>query len=460
MILSYDMLHGSVTFSGDDFRAEESDRWICLLFGHCRSELGPVAMQVLSAGEETDCAGSFIGPFLLIVYDKLCKSVSIRQHYFGAPVSLYFTAGENCLHLGSSLAAVSKASALSAELNTGMLPHFFYNGFLPGRHTLIKGVSKLPSGHYMQMDRHGIRAGRTAYDFRSDPRVSDEALYERAIPESIRSAALFSEEPFDLALSAGFDSNCILYFIDKLFPGAPKRAFSVGGITGVDETDAARAIAAAYSDTDFYSAMVTPETLDKLDEIVFRLEGAVYERGIFLQYELAKLLSEHGCRRLLCGECADQVFHRDSYRLSDPGVFLYGYADTPYEMASSVVLKKSALMLRSFGIEGCYPFLDTEVLKVGFRTRELNGKDKRFHKDMCLRLLPDSIGKALSKTGGSTSLCAMFPPSFDCLAEARRLKYYSDDLRITQKYDLEEARSDLYLTLRFLESFEKQFCSN
>ena len=60
-----------------------------------------------------------------------------------------------------------------------------------------------------------------------------------------------------------------------------------------------------------HTALTDKDTLSTLPDLVWRLEGAVYEVGNFLQYELNRTLAENGVKRIFCGECADQVLHED-----------------------------------------------------------------------------------------------------------------------------------------------------
>ena len=289
MVLRYDTLTGRIAFRDTNDSILENDEGLCIWFGHVREDAEKIMHKVLKSTDDDDCSDSFIGPFLLIVYDKAGRSLSIRQHYFGMPVSLYYAQHEGKIWLSTSLSQLREVLTVRFELNTQMLPHFFYNGFLPDSHTLIKGISKLPPGYRARLDSKGIHIGVAAYRFSDSSFLSDEALYEQVIPNGIISAADGDVDMFDIALSGGYDSNCILYYLRQLYPQSRIRAYSVGGIEGVDETGVARAIAGMYPNTQFFSAKVTPSTLDAMDEIVYRLEGTVYERGIFLQYELAKL---------------------------------------------------------------------------------------------------------------------------------------------------------------------------
>ena len=98
------------------------------------------------------------------------------------------------------------------------------------------------------------------------------------------------------------------------------------------------------------------------------------------------------------------------------------------------------------------------MIRVGFKSQDINGTTKEFHKMQCKKMLPESILELMEKKGGSTDLSALFPENFDINHEIKKCKYYSKDFMISKKYDQEESLRDYYLSLLFLESFEKQFC--
>lgn len=114
--------------------------------------------------------------------------------------------------------------------------------------------------------------------------------------------------------------------------------------------------------------------------------------------------------------------------------------------------------MNAYNIQTLYPFLTPQMIRVGFESREINGTTKEFHKMQCKKMLPQSILDLIGKQGGSTDLSALFPDDFDCSSQIMKCKYYSKNFMITQKYDYEENVRDYYLSLLFLESFEKQFC--
>lgn len=415
-------------------------------------------------------------PTTTIVFDKNNKRISITSSTFGNGKNLFLTKDIEKICISDSLRELKNISGRTYKLNEGMLPHFLYNGFVAGSHTLVEGVYKLPAVSEAVIDKNGITIGKSEA-FLNLQRISllkavdgpDEYIQNRyfeSLEQSVNDAVSVIEtdnhgettSEIALALSAGYDSNCILYNINKLKPDAHINAFSVGGISGVDETYTAGKIAEYYSNVKFNTSYVSPETLTHFDEIVEILEGSVYERGIFLQYELAKLLKLKKVKYMICGECADQVFHEKTYEDISDDTFLFGYQDTPYQMAEYVVLRKNRMMLEHFGIIPRYPFLTKEMIEVGAITRKINGTTKEFHKAMCRKSIPDNITDLIGKQGGSADLGALFEDGFDCEKELINCKFYSPNFRITGKYSYDEAVRDYYLTLKYIESFESQFC--
>ncbi len=407
----------------------------------------------------------FHGPFLMMLYDKKYKTIFVAQHLFGTPVPVYFAQNNEAIFISTTLKKCKEYVRRSAKLNEAMLPHYFYNGFLPFQHTLIQGIYKLPPRKNLLICNGDVKLMDMKIDFFTVDwdHVSEEdgfCRYQDTLRQSVNYSlqANEGEAAYAMALSSGYDSNCILYNARQLRKDREISCYSVGGDKGIDETVQAEYIAGQYENVSFRKATVTPETLTHLDEIVERLEGTIYERGIFLQYELSHLLKEDGRNSIICGECADQIFHQHTYGDKRSVPFVYSYGEDPFEMAYYVVLKKSTYMLQSFGVEGYYPFLEREMLQLGYETRFLNQKTKKYYKSCCKRFFPLKVSEKIGKSGGSTSLEALFEADFDCLKASEKSRFFDDEYRLTQKYGVKESIRDYYLSLCYLESFEKQFC--
>ena len=458
MLLKFNKLSGDLTVKQPPDIIFENEKYICGAYGEA---LCPVDGAFAEYALKCTCADlydRFFGPFLMIIYSKSERGLVLRQSFFGSPVNLWIGQSEQYYIISDSLRTIKKETDSKFSFNFSVLPQFLYNGFVKGGETLVKNIGKLPPSRKMTVTRGGVslETDRPAFEKYGDG-VSFEERYSELMSSAVKRAVDGNESRFNITLSAGYDSNCILWNLRRLYPEKPIRAYSVGGKRGVDETGAARTIASYYDNVGFSSALVTEKTLTYLDDIVSRLEGSVYERGIFLQYELGRLLAENNCSEIICGECADQVFHSRLFGEAAPDVFFFDYFHHPYEMASYVVLHKNIITMRSTGVKVRYPFLDSRLLRLGYFTRELNGETKKFHKAQCRRLLPENVMKLVTKQGGTTDMAALFDADFDCMSEARRFRFYDPDFVITRRFPPDEARRDYYLTLAYLDSFYRQF---
>ena len=115
-------------------------------------------------------------------------------------------------------------------------------------------------------------------------------------------------------------------------------------------------------------------------------------------------------------------------------------------------------MLRSFNIDGYYPFLVPSVMDLSQKIAQINHTTKEFHKQCCMERLDERIKPMIAKQGGSTSLLPLLEDTFSLVRKIHNSKFYTPDFMLLKHYTMDEALRDRYLSLLFLESFEKQFC--
>lgn len=343
-----------------------------------------------------------------------------------------------------------------------LISEFIYNGFIRTKDTLVRDVYKLLPEEYLEIEAGELNIHRLERTKANRQKVSLDQMYERerTIINSYIDLALSKKGQVNLAISGGFDSNLILHFLKER--EIPSCGFSVGAARGLDETGVAANLCAHAGNVSLRKGSVGPKIRERLEEIVETLEGNLYERGIFLQYALAKLLKEEHVRYILLGEGADQVFNRNFYDRKAPP-YLTNYNDNPYELGAMVVLKKSVLMLEAFGITGLYPFISRKMQDLGAEIMEENGVSKIRQKEMCRKYFDDETNSLVGKNPGSTSLCALFRDSEDEEAFIAKVKetneFYDPSFRISYKYGPGESELDYYLCLEYLRIFKKIFCS-
>lgn len=358
---------------------------------------------------------SVSGMFILLIFDRQKKELYAFHDRLTSPYPLYYTVAENKVFLSTSLKKILKRSGIKREENAEAAVEFLTNGYIYGKGTLVKGVDKLAPFRCLKITDTAEEQIPVKYPI---GKVEIEKALQEWTPvlhRVIEKEMPPKGERISLMLSNGFDSNYIAYEVEKMTGGeTPVHAYSVGGKKGINEVDFVKQNVPYYPGMVLHTALVGSDTLQSFPDIVWRLEGATYERGVFLQYLVSRLASEDGCRELLCGEGMDQVADGAFYREDNETLVdrfdgrTYSTFEDPYIGLSSMILKKNGIIANSFRIENKFPYLDESFVALTFALRGLNGQDKKFHKWMCRERLPIAVAQNLTKSGGATHGIALF----------------------------------------------------
>lgn len=353
------------------------------------------------------------GLYILIVYDKVTCTLQVFHDRTTSPLTLYYTSNGSHVYLATSLKWLLRESDLDRKFNDTVLEEFLVNGYIYGNKTLIEKVFKLSAFTSILLQTGELQTLPVKYAETNIPKGEALSQWETVLAKSI-SQSFANREEINIPLSSGYDSNYIAYVASET-ANWPINAFSVGGKLGKNELPVVEENVSAYNNMRLRTALTDEHSLTNLPDIVWRLEGAVYEVGIFLQYELARLVHENGKTSLICGECADQVMNQ--YYLSDERIFVsqkentptyYEFSEYPYIFGSFLILKKNGLLSNSFGIDTEYPYLNDEFVAIAHSLREISKKDKRVHIVICQERLPAAVLKNIAKTGGATDFHSLF----------------------------------------------------
>ncbi len=371
------------------------------------------AIAGLYKAHGTGITSHISGTYIMIIADKPAKKLVAFHDRTTSPLTLYYTQNSGKLYLSTSLKALIAGSGIKARFNESEIKAFLTNGFLYGAETLVCDVFKLKAFHCLEASEGGVSQCEIAYPLAK--MAKGEALEQ--FKPAMDNAILKSAEGIDdisLPLSAGYDSNYICHVITEN-SGKNTTAFSIGGKHGKNEVPVVKSNIAHYKNLTLETAITDTNTLKNLPDIVWRLEGNVYENGLFLQYELARLVNAKGKHSLICGECADQVMNlhylnpdRIHVESSPENPVYYEFSEYPYIFGSYLILKKNGILANSFDIETRYPYLDADVVSVSHALRGLNMKDKRVHVANCNEHLPSQVVNNMTKIGGSTDCHSLF----------------------------------------------------
>lgn len=403
-----------------------------------------------------------IGAYTLVTVDEAKKRLRLYRSSMGGNKTVYYVTMDDGIYIFSSIKCL-KNLGYKCEFNDDrdVVYDFIYNGFIRTKNTLLRGVYKLLADEYIEVDSGELIVKSIPRILANESVVSLDEMYEteKRLINSYIDMTLGLKSDINIAISGGYDSNLILHFLKER--GVMVNAFSVGGQRGLDETDVARRLCEYNGNAIFHKGSVGRDILSHMKEIAEALEGDVYERGVFLQFALGKLLMENGVRYIMLGECSDQVFNQNFYVDKVPQ-FLTNYLDDPYELGIMLVMKKSYMMLAYFGIVGIYPFIHEDMQRLGAKIYKENGTSKIRQKEMCNRYFDDYMNELITKNPGSTSLCALFENKEDEERFVEDVKknneFYSPTFRISYKYGPGESELDYYLCLEYLKAFKEVFC--
>lgn len=394
--------------------------------------------------------------YLLTIFDKNKKELFILSDLSTSKFEVYYTMQDHILYYSTSLKRLLVDSKIERVFHYESAREFLENHFLIGENTLIKNVYKLKPLHVLKVKEEVIQE---KIDYPLDIPSTSEAKhkYVPLLREMVKKHIVGNKVA--MPLSSGYDTSFIL---DTILREGHKEidAFCVGSLHGNNEIPDVEETCKAIKEINLHIGYVKEEDLNDLADIVWRLDGIVYETGIFLQYALAKLVSKHNISYLLCGECNDEIqnpYYLENMKDLKNGKLndtqLLSAISNPYLYSSRVIQKKSAIMLNSFKIHTTYPFVDKRLMEVAYPLKGLNGKRKWYFKRMCkknmLKVLSDRM--RLFRVGGTTGIDSLMDET-----QMKQLETFVNASPVIQQIDQVSIDfKDTELSLKLMKEQEK-----
>ncbi len=405
------------------------------------------------------------GVYSLIILDD--NEVYVFQDYLSSNIVVYFYKDENNIIVSNELKKIIYACDSNFVFDKSFVDKFLLRGFDEGEATIVERVSKIPPSKYLKIDlskREIFLCKDTDNQKNQITKTSQKDYIEvmKKICENL------GESKVGMTISSGYDSNFIMHNMVDICK-EKINAFCIGGELGRNEIADSSEICSNYDNVIFNKGLVNGSSLEAYPEIVLALEGAMYEDGIFLQYELAQLVKEKGVDTLILGECTDQIFKYRTYHayaenLKLAKYYIWNFYDTvfrnlrvkPYirsfEMASQIIIKKNGLMMNYYGIKTKYPYIRKPIIAIAEKVVVFKDERKKFHKQAVNSCLKKEILPYLQKLGGTTGRETLFTGDItkDKLKEfSVKSKFYKK-----AKYKDELIERDYYLKILYLELFD------
>ncbi|MCX5783639.1 MAG: asparagine synthase (glutamine-hydrolyzing), partial [Elusimicrobia bacterium] len=259
--------------------------------------------------EGKNCLARLKGMFAFAVWDARKKEILLARDPCAIKPLYYFFDGASLI-FASELRAILK-SGIATELDTDAVFDYLQYGFVHAPFTIIKGVRKIPAGHYLSFKAgeepsliryHKFNISEVKID-----KKSAVAELDSLFNESVKSH-LLSDVAVGSFLSGGLDSSLVTAVMQK-HVGERVKTFSIGfsGLKkGIDESAYARR-AAQFLKTQHHELILPADALKKIPELIFTLDEPLGDSAVIPTYYLAKHAREH-VKVALSGEGADEIF--------------------------------------------------------------------------------------------------------------------------------------------------------
>lgn len=265
---------------------------------------------IIHAYEEwgEDCPQKFRGMFAFAIWDKLEEKLFIARDRLGQK-PLYYYLDKRGIVFSSEIKTILKWDPALSRLNLRELDTYLTYGYVPAPHTMFEGISKLPAGHTLTVER-GKCSLREYWDIEFDvkehkslPEYLEQLqdLLEQAIRFRLR-----SDVPLGALLSGGIDSSTVVGLMSQMMD-RPVQTFSVGfSNEAFNEIPFARSIARQFK-TEHHELMIDTCSPSLLKDVVWHLDEPIADPAAVPTYLISELARKH-VKVILTGEGGDELF--------------------------------------------------------------------------------------------------------------------------------------------------------
>jgi asparagine synthase (glutamine-hydrolysing) len=219
----------------------------------------------------TECLSRLQGMFAFALYDLSQKTLFLARDRLGVKPLFFAPLADGSLIFGSELKALVAHPRLRREVDPLAVEDYLAWGHVPDTRSILKGVEKLPAGHWLLLRHDAPVPSPVCWwdvsfaDRRkgSDADLEAELLY--LMNEAVRSR-MVADVPLGALLSGGVDSSSVVALMAQA-SAEPVKTCSIGcDIVGADETSHAERIVRLFN-ADHHAGRMAPVDIEGIDQI-------------------------------------------------------------------------------------------------------------------------------------------------------------------------------------------------
>jgi len=273
-----------------------------------------------------DCVAHFHGMFAFAIYDADKRSLFLARDRLGVKPLHYAQLSDGSVIFGSELKALLAHPGLRREADLGAIDDYLAFGYVPDHTCLVRGVQKLPAGHFLLLKQGKPMPQPVEYwdiDFSNRVKGSQEELEEellRLMKQAVDSR-MVSDVPLGAFLSGGVDSSSVVALMAET-SRQPVKTCSIGFDVGaLDETEYAERIAKRFL-TEHRSRKVGSDDFALIDTLAHHFDEPFADASALPTYRVCELAREN-VTVAMSGDGADEamagyrrhVFHHGEERI-------------------------------------------------------------------------------------------------------------------------------------------------
>jgi asparagine synthase (glutamine-hydrolysing) len=254
------------------------------------------------------CVHQFIGMFAFAVYDETADAIWLFRDRLGVK-PLYYSYENQSLTFASELKALSVFNH-DRTIDLHSVYYFFRFGFIPEHRSIFKSIAKLEAGHYLRVNRTGIKKEKywnPAFDI---DHSKTERQWIDELEETMISAfryRMVSDVPVGVFLSGGIDSSLLAAILKKHFGDI--HSFTIGfKEQQFDESKYTRKVAEHLGIHHTEKMLTLVEAKKILNEFYSIYDEPFADTSGIPTACVTALAKEHGMKVVLSADGGDEIF--------------------------------------------------------------------------------------------------------------------------------------------------------
>jgi asparagine synthase (glutamine-hydrolysing) len=258
-----------------------------------------------------DCLRRFNGMFAFAIYDGDRRELFLARDRLGVKPLFMAPLSDGSLAFASELKGLLAHPLLRREADPLAIEDYLAWGYVPDHRSILKGVEKLPAGHYRVL-RHNtappapVRWWDISFAERRKGRAADlEAELLHYLREAVTSR-MVADVPLGAFLSGGVDSSSVVALMAEA-SREPVKTCSIGfDVAAFDETSYAEQIARLFG-TDHHARAVSADQFGEIDTLAAMFDEPFADASALPTWRVSQLARET-VTVALSGDGADEAF--------------------------------------------------------------------------------------------------------------------------------------------------------